>query len=492
MTGDPETLHRILQTKAPAVSNLFQSLVVKRPVFNVSIPILQGDQVRYVMSLGLLPDDLRALLQSQELGSEWVTLIWDTNGVILACSRENLRHVGTRLPQNLREHAARGVVRTANLDGANVLHATARSRVAGWGVGVNVSYSLFTRQVRISLLLWAGTGLLAIAIALAAGLFFARQITGSLSVAAKAAAAFGRGDQFPLTGSRLTEADAFLVTLKNAQQAREELMKELAASERRSRTIHDSISDAFFLLDKEWRFRQMNPTAEKLMGLSAADLIGKVHWEQYPATLGTQVEILYRKAAAENIPVHFENYYQPWDRWFDIAAYPSSEGLAIYFRDITERKRAQAALLRLNEDLRHFTFAATHDLREPLRMVTIHAQMLERNLKGQVAEEASLHLKQVVDGAQRISRLVDGLLEFSRVGETETRQTARVDTEAAFEEALGNLTIAIGEAKRVITHEPLPLVSADQTLVCRLFQNLLGNAVKYHCAGVPPRIHVSV
>ena len=103
MTGDPETLRRILQTKAPVVSNLFTSLVVKKPVFNVSIPILQGDQVRYVMSLGLLPDDLVALLKSQKLGSEWVTLIWDANGVILARSRDNSRYVGTPLPQNMRE-----------------------------------------------------------------------------------------------------------------------------------------------------------------------------------------------------------------------------------------------------------------------------------------------------------------------------------------------------------------------------------------------------
>ncbi len=87
MTGDPETVRRIVQTKAPVVSNLFVSLVAKKLVFNVSIPILQDGQVRYVMSLGLLPDDLLALLRSQELGSDWVTLIWDANGVILARSR---------------------------------------------------------------------------------------------------------------------------------------------------------------------------------------------------------------------------------------------------------------------------------------------------------------------------------------------------------------------------------------------------------------------
>jgi two-component sensor histidine kinase len=218
ITGDPETVRRILQTKAPAVSNFFVSLVVGKPVFNVSIPILQDDKVRYIISLGLLPDDLVALLASQNLGPEWVTLIWDANGVILARSRDNLHYLGKPLPPNMRERSQRAIVRTANLDGSDVLHATARSQVSGWGVGVNVPYSLITEQMRNSLLLWGAAAVLAITIALALGLFFARQITTSLSVATKAAAAFGHGEPFPLTGSRLKEADAFLDTLRNAQQ----------------------------------------------------------------------------------------------------------------------------------------------------------------------------------------------------------------------------------------------------------------------------------
>ena len=142
MTGDPETLRRIAQTKAPAVSNLFTSLVVKKPVFNVSIPILRDGQLRYVMSLGLLPDDLLSLLNAQTVGAEWVSLVSDAHGVILARSRDNRRYMGKPVPQNMREQVQPAVVRTTNLDGTDVLHATARSRVSGWGVGVNVPYSL--------------------------------------------------------------------------------------------------------------------------------------------------------------------------------------------------------------------------------------------------------------------------------------------------------------------------------------------------------------
>jgi hypothetical protein len=142
------------------VSNLFTSLVVKKPVFNISIPILQGNQVPYVMSLGLLPADLLALLKSQTLGSEWVTLIWDAKGVVLARSQDNPRFLGMPLPQNMREQAEPTVVRTSNLDGADVLHATALAQVSGWGIGVSVPYSLVSQQMRNSLLLWSAAAVL--------------------------------------------------------------------------------------------------------------------------------------------------------------------------------------------------------------------------------------------------------------------------------------------------------------------------------------------
>jgi two-component sensor histidine kinase len=218
MTGDPETVRRMRESKAPVVSNLFVSLVVKKPVFNVSIPILADGQLRYVISLGLLPDDLVALLASQNLGPEWVALVWDAHGAILARSRDHARYLGRPLPQNMREGGERAAVRTKNLDGTDVLHATARSQLSGWGVGVNVPYALITGQMRNSLLLWGAAAALASAVALALGLFFARQIASSLAVASKAAVAFGHGESFPVAGSRLKEADAFLATLKDAQE----------------------------------------------------------------------------------------------------------------------------------------------------------------------------------------------------------------------------------------------------------------------------------
>lgn len=257
---------------------------------------------------------------------------------------------------------------------------------------------------------------------------------------------------------------------------RRRAQQKLVDAERRARTILESISDAFILLDHEWRYTQVNSTAEKIMGVPAGALIGKVHWEEHPATLGTPVETQYRKAVAEGVPVHFENHYAPWDLWFDIRAYPSSEGLAVYFRDITERKRADVALLRLNEDLKQFTFAATHDVREPLRMITIYVQRLQQKLGAQLDDEANGFITHVVTGAQRIARLLDGLLQFSRMGEIDITAPSPVSAEAALQEALEDLEIPIAEAGAEISHDPLPMVIGDQSHVCQVFQTSLGTA----------------
>ena len=354
MTGDPETVRRILETKASVVSNFFVSLVVKKAVFNVSIPILRDGQVRYVMSLGLLSDDLIALLTSENLGPEWVTLVWDRNGAILARSRDNPRYVGTLLPQNMREHDQRAVVRITNLDGVDVLHATARSQVSGWGVGVNIPYSLVTTQMRNSLLLWGAAAVLVITIALLSGAFFARQITTPLSAAAKAAAAFGRGEPFPLTGARLKEADAFLFALNNAQQARERLTQEMKQSRDWLQTTLDSIGDAVIATDADGKVSSLNAVAQALTGWKQEEAAGK-HLEEVfvirNAETGLEVENPVSKVLREGRIVGLANHTRLITRDgrkipIDDSAAPIRDrskiaGVVLVFRDITERLKAE-------------------------------------------------------------------------------------------------------------------------------------------------------
>jgi PAS domain S-box-containing protein len=103
--------------------------------------------------------------------------------------------------------------------------------------------------------------------------------------------------------------------------------------------VIESISEAFISLDHDWRFTYVNHTAERLLGKSASDLLGKDHWEVYPEAIGTIIEREFRRAAASRTAVEFENFYDPWQRWFEVKACPLHHGLAVFFRDITERKK---------------------------------------------------------------------------------------------------------------------------------------------------------
>ncbi|QRO00679.1 PAS domain-containing sensor histidine kinase [Archangium violaceum] len=118
-------------------------------------------------------------------------------------------------------------------------------------------------------------------------------------------------------------------------------------------SILESISEAFLSFDRDWRFTYVNHEAERFMGLTREQVLGRDHWEVFPATLGTNVEHYYRRVATERIPLAFENYYAPWNRWFEFHAYPTEQGIAVYCQDITERKnRAEEREQYLREQTR--------------------------------------------------------------------------------------------------------------------------------------------
>ncbi|MGC1395960.1 MAG: PAS domain-containing protein, partial [Coleofasciculaceae cyanobacterium] len=107
----------------------------------------------------------------------------------------------------------------------------------------------------------------------------------------------------------------------------------------------ESISDAFFSLDLDWRFTYVNPQTTRLLNRSFDDLIGKNIWEEFPAAVGTVFEQEYRRAIAEQVTVSFEAFYPPFNVWYGVRAYPMASGIAVYFQDITEQKNTQAAIL---------------------------------------------------------------------------------------------------------------------------------------------------
>jgi light-regulated signal transduction histidine kinase (bacteriophytochrome) len=164
-------------------------------------------------------------------------------------------------------------------------------------------------------------------------------------------------------------------------------------------------------------------------------------------------------------------------------------------KEIAERKLAMAALAakeerlrRSNTELEQFAYVASHDLQEPLRMVGSYTQLLSRRYKGKLDADADEFIGFAVDGVTRMQRLINDLLQYSRV-ETKGREPEPTQSEPALEHALANLKMTIEDNQATVTHDPLPTVMADDRQLEQLFQNLVGNAIKFHGAE-PPKVHV--
>lgn len=166
------------------------------------------------------------------------------------------------------------------------------------------------------------------------------------------------------------------------------------------------------------------------------------------------------------------------------------------FVDITERKQAEeelkqmmAEMKRSNAELEQFAYVVSHDLQEPLRMVASYTQLLARRYHGKLDADADDFIAYAVDGAERMRALLNDLLEYSRVG-TRGKPFKLTYGEDVLELALTNLKVAIEESGAVVNHDYLPMLMADEGQLVQLFQNLIGNAIKFR-SQEPPRIYVS-
>ena len=154
-----------------------------------------------------------------------------------------------------------------------------------------------------------------------------------------------------------------------------------------------------------------------------------------------------------------------------------------------ERERAVEDLKRSNKELEQFAYVASHDLQEPLRMVSSYVQLLAQRYEGQLDDKAQKYIAYAVDGALRMQQLIEDLLLYSRAG-ARGGSLESVDSGSALAAAIQNLTKTIEESGAVITHDELPLVRANAPQLAQVFQNLLSNAIKFHGES-PPRVHVS-
>ena len=390
--------------------------------------------------------------------------------------------------------------------------------------------------------------------------------------------------------------------------------------------VYGRISDAFFALDREWRFTYLNDRAHELINPEGERLVGATIWDEFPAAISRKFKAEYEHAMYEQESVTFEEYYpDPLDTWFEVSAYPSETGLSVYFQDVTERKemeqelrqsearfrmlaeeidevvwmatadatefvyvnpafediwgmdtttlyeeplafvdaihpadreRVRAAFRALpeepydeefrivrpdgeirwvhargtqaaaedvdgemvrvigvgeditehkrreerleelvgeleasNERLEQFAYAASHDLQEPLRMVSSYLQLVEDRYADDLDADGEEFIDYAVDGADRMREMIQGLLEYSRVG-SNGDPLERVDLNEVLDAVEQDLRVRIAETDAEIEAAPLPTVAGDENQLRQVFQNLVENAIEYS-GDAAPAIRIS-
>jgi PAS domain S-box-containing protein len=318
------------------------------------------------------------------------------------------------------------------------------------------------------------------------------------------------GSEFPIEMmlSPLDSADGILVTAAIRDiSVRKAAERQLSRMEGRYRGLLEAAPDAMVVVNPDGQIVLLNVQAEKQFGYRRDELVGQKVTNLIPNGFAERLVADGLRSAEEALAQQIGTGIELTGRRKNGSAFPieimlspleSADGVLVTaaIRDITARIAAEAVLLqkveelnRSNEELGHFAYVASHDLQEPLRMVASYTQLLSRRYKGRLDADADEFISFAVDGANRMQRLIQDLLTYSRVG-TKGGELLESSSEAALMQALVNLRGAISESGALVTHDPLPTVLADGRQLVQLFQNLVGNAIKYQNPGIP-RIHVS-
>lgn len=274
------------------------------------------------------------------------------------------------------------------------------------------------------------------------------------------------------------------------------------------RQLLESAPDAIIIVDGDGRIVLVNNMTERLFGYPRTELIGQpvelLMPERFRSNHGDHRQAYYAEPRLRPMGVGLELFALRKDGTevpVEISLSPMETGKGLLvttvIRDVTERTHYEAALrqqarelARSNAELEQFAYVASHDLQEPLRMVGSFAQLLARRYHDQLDDQGRVFIDYLVDGATRMQELINDLLDYSRVGSRQA-ELAPVDLNEVAARVTRSLTTTIEERRAQVTWEPLPMVNAVGSEMEQLFQNLVGNGIKFNKSSTPT-VRVSV
>ncbi|WP_081665816.1 PAS domain S-box protein [Marinimicrobium sp. LS-A18] len=271
----------------------------------------------------------------------------------------------------------------------------------------------------------------------------------------------------------------------------EERAKQLA--ERLATTL-ESITDAFFTLNMDWEFTYVNREAERLLRRSRDELLGRVVWDEFPEAVGTDSDAYYHQAMDSGAKVSFETYFDPLEAWLSVNAYPSSDGLAVYFQDVTERHRAEEEQERIQELERsrelaelasatksQFLATMSHEVRTPINGIVGMVDVLHQtSLRGHQVEMVDI----IRESAQSLLGIVDDILDFSKIEAGKLELAPVPFSPAALVRSvcllLDRMALNQDVELTMYTDPALPAqVLGDELRLRQVLMNLLSNAIKF-------------
>lgn len=520
MEYDKSKLFSEMGKKKPYISTAYIDKITNEPMVIMAVPVTDvfGDFKGILMAETNLKF-MWNLMDRIEIGKKGLAYVVDKQGNLIAfrdlgrvLKRENIVHL-----KEVHEFVMEGELHRGS--SANVVEGIEGTKVVAnhenlgmpdWAVVVELpvleAYESVIEGSKLSVIAM----LLSLILAILAGAYLSKKITRPIIRLRDATREVGKGDfsgeiaveSKDETGELALSFNQMLADLHKTTVSIKELRKE----QKRFEDVVSSTGEWIWEVDSEGRYTYCSPAVERILGYKPEEILGKYfyklfHPDERNKLKNSAYEIFSRKELFQNL-INRNVHKDGRSVILETSGVPilSAENKLLGYRgadrDITERIQAEQKLkqimddlFRSNSELEHFAFIASHDLQEPLRMISSYVQLLARRYKDKLDSDAEDFIAFAQDGAVRMQKMINDLLVYSRVG-TRGKSFMPTSCEDILDQALKNLQIAIKESHAAITHDPLPTVMADSSQFTQLFQNLIGNALKFR-GDKTPKVHIS-
>jgi len=494
--GGPPSLQGIFDHDTMVLTDLFLGPVTGKHIIGMGVPVHLNGRIIYSLNAGIFPERMTRLLQAQHLPKNWIAAILDSQGQIVTRSHDVERYLGKPAVPDLVNMSAQqreGTMETVSLEGIPVITAFSRSNLSSWTAAVGIPRADLTTDLKRALLIMVTANVLLFASAMWVAWYLAlRHVVNPtdrlLNRMDKLARHEDPGPRSLARGSlelqRLEQGfEDLRARLQRHDHERQETIERLS-------TTLECISDGFYLLDHDSRFAYVNAQAEILLGMSRDSLLERNHWTCLAAIVTPAMRQAYEHAVTHHQPTSLDWPLPERGLNLEINAYPSSSGLAVYFRDITAQRQvrdaqaAQVAAEAANRAKSEFLSRMSHELRTPLNAVLGFAQVLRMDNSEPLTDRQRTMVERIESAGAHLLAMISDVLDLSRVEVgTIALSLQALDIQAVVQDCA---LMVDAQARSAGVHLDIHIapqatqVLADKTRLKQVLLNLLSNAIKYN------------